>query len=213
MTLMAIVREDMVIGRGTGLDGVAVPALVAELPLERLRYDGETLIDAATIEDWYIDASGAKRLEPGAGRQPLMCAWDARLEIAGGAWVAVDADEAAKRDLKAAAQTKRQQVIAGGCTVAVDGVAIPIWADDRTVATLTALSVRALANPALVIPQWRARDGQFYELNAADIAALAEGLFTFINEAFEIEGEVVADIDAENITTLAEIDAAGWPEN
>lgn len=211
--LMAIVREDMVIGRGTGAGDVVLPPLLAHLPLERLRFDGNDIIDAATIEDWYIDAAGAKRLEPGDGRQPLSCAWDAQIEHAAGTWVAIDAQEAARRTLKAAAQIKRQSVTAGGCTVTIDGIDIAIWADEMTIATLTALAMRAASDPALVIPQWRARDGQFFELNAADILALADGLFAFRMTCFEVEGALAADIDAGNVTTIEEIEDADWPDN
>jgi hypothetical protein len=186
---------------------------LAEAPLARLRWSGGAIIDVAAVTQWYIGETGAKHVADAPGRQPLMCAWDATLERdAEGEWIAIDPSEVAKRALRAAAQAKRQRVTAGGCTITVDGLDIPIWADDRTVATLTALSVRAAANPALIVPQWRARDGNFFELNAADIAALSDGLFTFINEAFVAEGDVVADIDAGDITTIAEIEAADWPE-
>jgi hypothetical protein len=208
-----VIHEDLVIGEGTGIAGPERPAALADLPLQRLRWDGADIIDAATVEDWYVDDNGFKRLADGFSRQPITCAWDAVLEKTGGMWAVVAPAEIAKRELKKAAQAKRQTVVAGGCTVTIDGIGIAIWADDRTIATLTALSLRAAANPALIVPQWRGRDGAFYELNAGDIAALSDGLFAFINEAFEAEGEVVADIDAENITTLEEIGDADWPEN
>jgi len=115
--------------------------------------------------------------------------------------------------LQAYAAAKRRAVIAGGCTIAVDGLQIPIWADDKTIATLTALMLRASIDPNLVIASWKARDGNFFELNAGDIATLANGLFAFIQSAFDVEGSVSADIEAENITTLEEIEAAGWPAN
>ena len=116
-------------------------------------------------------------------------------------------------DLLAFAAFKRRAVVNGGCVVAVDGLQIPIWADDKTIATLTALMMRASADPNLVIPSWKARDGTFFELNAGDIATLANGLFAFIQTAFDVEGAVAADIAAENITTLEEIEAADWPSN
>lgn len=121
--------------------------------------------------------------------------------------------EPTKADLLAHAWATRVRALAAGCVVAVDGLQIPIWADDRTIATLTALMMRASADPNLIIPSWKARDGQFFELNAGDIATLANGLFAFIQAAFDVEGAVVADIEAENITTREEIEAAGWPAN
>jgi hypothetical protein len=211
--MVLVIHEDLVVGEGTGIAGPERPAHLADAPLARLRWSNGAIIDVADVTQWFIGHNGTKHLTDAPGRQLLTCAWDAKIEHVNGAWAVVDPAEVAKRALKAAAQAKRQRVVAGGCTVTVDGIAIPIWADDRTIATLTALAVRAAANPALIVPQWRARDGSFYELNAADIAVMSDGLFAFINEAFEVEGEVAADIDAENITTLAEIEAADWPEN
>lgn len=112
--------------------------------------------------------------------------------------------------LKACAREKRKSVIAGGCTVTVDGIAMPVWADADTISALTGLSLMASANPALTA-SWKARDGQFYDLNAADITTLATGVATFVQAAFAAESAVVADIDADNITTADEIEAADWP--
>ena len=112
--------------------------------------------------------------------------------------------------LKACAREKRKSVIAGGCTVTVDGIAMPVWADADTISALTGLSLMASANPALTA-SWKARDGQFYDLTAADITTLATGVATFVQAAFAAESAVVADIDADNITTADEIEAADWP--
>ena len=114
--------------------------------------------------------------------------------------------------LKGYARDKRNQVIAGGCVVTVDGLAIASWADAQTQAALTAIAVAAAANPAFETT-WKGRDGQFYEINAADVSVLSQGVLAFVQAAFATESAVVADIEAENITDLDEIEAAAWPSN
>lgn len=209
MTYVATVREDMVIGKGTGIDGVPIPAGLSQLPLERLRFDGQSVVDGEAISEWHIDALGAKRLTAAPGRQPLTCEWDDVLEKQSGLWVVINA---LKASLKSYATSKRAGVINAGCEVTVSGTLLKVWADTQTQTALTALSVLASSNPALTTV-WKCRDGTFATLNATGIAALAAGVMTFVQSAFAIEGDVVADIDAGDITTTAEIDAAPWPAN
>jgi hypothetical protein len=209
MTYVATVREDMVIGKGTGGDGIAIPSELSSLPLDRLRFDGQDIIDGATISDWFIDALGAKRLQNGSGRQALTCEWDDVLEKQNGSWVVIDA---LKASLKGYAASKRAGVMNAGCTVTVSGSPLKVWADTQTQTALTALSVQASSNPALTTV-WKCRDGFFVTLTAAGIASLASGVMAFVQSAFATEADVVADIDASSITTTAEIDAASWPAN
>ncbi len=209
MSYIATVREDMVTGRGTGIEGVPLPDEFSSLPLDRLRYDGTAVIDGSTVSDWYIDASGAKRLSSGAGRHALTCAWDDVVENHDGTWTVVDGAKAA---LKSYAASKRAGVINGGCIVTVSGSPLKVWADTQTQTALTALSVIASSTPALTTV-WKCRDGTFATLNASGIAALASGVMTFVQSAFATEGDVVSGIDAGTLTTTAEIDAAQWPSN
>lgn len=55
---------------------------------------------------------------------------------------------------------------------------------------------------------WKFADGEFRALTNADMEALALAVRTHIRDAFAIEAQVLADIAAGNITTMAEIDAA-----
>lgn len=122
---VAIVREDMVIGRGTGCVGVPLPDDLVSLPLERLRFDGFCVVDTADVSLWYVDTSGAKRLRPGEGRQPLLCQWNDRLVNIAGAWRVADKHA---ESLKAYAARKREAAIdakfgsAGFLSVAMDAV-------------------------------------------------------------------------------------------
>lgn len=206
---IATVREDMVIGKGTGVDGIAIPLELSGLPLDRLRFDGQAIIDGATISDWYIDALGAKRLQNGAGRQALTCAWDDDLENQGGSWVVVDG---AKLALKNYAASRRAGVINGGCTVTVSGSPLKVWADTQTQTALTALSVIVASNPQFSTV-WKCRDGTFATLTGAEISTLATGVMTFVQAAFATEADVVADIASGTITNYVQIDAAQWPAN
>ena len=60
---------------------------------------------------------------------------------------------------------------------------------------------------------WKAREGEFVELNATDIIALADAVNTVVQSAFNKEAEFVTSInDAANVDALRLIDLnAGWP--
>lgn len=103
------------------------------------------------------------------------------------------------------AADKRRAVIAAGTTVTVGGTAIPTWADSDTQAALTALVVATTMTPTLTT-SWRGRDGNFYPLDAAGIVALATGVMTFVQTAFNIEAAAVAAINAGTATTVAHVD-------
>ena len=207
--MIAIIREDMVIGRGSGIQGVELSDDLAKLPLGRLRYDGTQIIDGATVTDWYIDAAGAKRIASGPGRQALTCEWDDLLSNETGSWVVVDAE---KERLKSYATSKRASCISGGCTVTVSGTPLKVWADTQSQTALTALSVIVASNPQFSTV-WKCRDGTFATLTGAEISTLATGVMTFVQSAFATEADVVADIASGTITNYLQIDAAQWPAN
>lgn len=206
---IATVREDMVIGRGTGVQGVEIPDEFASLPLGRLRFDGTQIIDGATVTDWYIDAAGAKRIASGPGRQALTCEWDDLLSNETGSWVVIDAEQ---ERLRSYAMSKRASCINGGCTVTVSGAPLKVWADTQSQTALTALSVIVASNPQFSTV-WKCRDGTFATLTGAEISTLATGVMTFVQSAFATEAGVVADIASGTITNYLQIDAAQWPAN
>lgn len=78
--MTAIILEgDMVVGRMDGdAVGVLMPDELRGLPNEQLRFDGETLVDATNVTDWWIDDAGVKHLaaDPDGAWQSLECAWD-----------------------------------------------------------------------------------------------------------------------------------------
>jgi len=86
--MRAILDGDLIVGTmtGSGFGGPEVPEALRLLPLDRLRYDGASIIDAGTVSQFYIDAAGNKRLAPGDGRQMLSCRWDDAIVKDGGLW-------------------------------------------------------------------------------------------------------------------------------
>lgn len=119
----------------------------------------------------------------------------------------------AKADLRSAAAAKRKAIIDAGCVVDVDGTPTPVWADAQAQASLTGAVVAAQALGAGFSTIWKGRDGAFYPQDATSIVALAMGVMGFVAAAFAVEAQVVAAIEAETVTTLAEVDGAGWPAN
>lgn len=106
--MTAIILEgDMVVGRLDGdAVGVPVPDELRGLPNEQMRFDGQTLVDAADVTSWWIDDAGIKHLaeDPGGTWQSMECAWDAPIMRVDGLWrVETDADrlEAMKAKRKA----------------------------------------------------------------------------------------------------------------
>lgn len=79
---------DLVIGTTSGVGGAGpeIPADLSGLPLERLRYVGGAVVDAATITAWHVGADGVKHAVTASGRQALTCAWNALLINDAGTW-------------------------------------------------------------------------------------------------------------------------------
>lgn len=87
--MKAILNDDIVVAVVSGdTNGVPVPAELASLPPERLRYVGGKFVDAASINTFHVDARGNRHAAKGAGRQAIRCAWDAELHRDGDTWVA-----------------------------------------------------------------------------------------------------------------------------
>lgn len=101
-----------------------------------------------------------------------------------------------------AASLRWQREIAG---ILVDGV--PIATDDRSKVMITGARVAALSNPAWST-LWYGSDGQIYPLDAAAMIAISDAVQAHVNSGFATFAVVKAKIDAGEITTVAEVDAA-----
>lgn len=84
-----------------------VPALgLEDLPISRLRYDGQKVVDADSFSSFYIDEFGKKHIQQiDPAWQELSCQWDDPLVNDGG-WRIVDATD----ELKAAKAKKRKEI-------------------------------------------------------------------------------------------------------
>lgn len=208
--LLATVREDMVTGRGTGIEGVPLPEALAALPLDRLRWTGSGIVDAATITAWHIDRAGAKRIAAAEDRQPLTCAWDAPLVHDGTAWrVRTAAD-----DLIAYAHAVQWARAEAGVMVALSGGAQVRFASDATGRALLngAVTRAQQANPPPGF-RWQTGATSFVTLTPAQIVTAGIAVADYIQGTFDTLDDVIADILSGTITSTAQIDAATWPAN
>jgi hypothetical protein len=89
-------------------------------------------------------------------------------------------------------------ILVGGVSVATD---------DRSKTMVLGARVAATANAAWETV-WHGADGQIYPLNAAAMIAISDAVEAHVNGTFATFAIVKAEIEAGEITTLAEIDAA-----
>ena len=110
--MIAITHDDLVVGRGDGVVGVAIPEALLAVPDERLRLRDGVVIDVTERTAWFVDRDGLKHVEPGDGREPLACALSDELERVDGAWRVADPLARLKARLKAEidAEAERQRL-------------------------------------------------------------------------------------------------------
>lgn len=87
--MKAIINGDRVVGlfEGDGpADAVSVPEDLRGVPLERLRYAGKRLVDAATLSQFWVGSDGYLHASKGAGRKALRCKWNDQLTRVGDRW-------------------------------------------------------------------------------------------------------------------------------
>ena len=113
-----------------------------------------------------------------------------------------------KADLAAYAADKRYRVMCSG--ISFGGVTIP--GDD--ISQLRIGRARDdLASHVLTEPISVNLGLVSIQATAAQITAIANGLSVKTQAAWTVQGTVIAAINAETITTTAQIDAAPWPSN
>lgn len=103
------------------------------------------------------------------------------------------------------AANKRWQVETSG--IVLNGVAIDTSRDSQ--AMITGAYAWSQANPSSTI-QFKAASG-FVTLDDATMAAIATAVGAHVQACFAVEAGVQAAITAGSITTIEQIDAAGWP--
>lgn len=204
--MIALIHDDLVIGRATGIVGPEIPLALIDLPDARLRLDDGAVVDVGSEpRTFFIDAAGLKHLRAAPGRVALECSYDAKLVTDGvGGWRVLDAVEAAKAALIDYLKDLRWQREQAGTV----WNGWPIHTDDRSqgkyLAELQAIALDDRVDGDL----WKFADGLFRPVPNADFPALAKAARAHVRTMFGIEATVLAAIEAGMITTTAEVDAA-----
>jgi len=116
---------------------------------------------------------------------------------------ALDLAALRKADLIAYAASRRYAVETGGTTI--NGVAV---ATDRASQAMLNAAYNIAAGNAQFSTMWKGVDGAFTSIDAPTLIAMAQAVGMFVAACFSAEAAVVNGINAGNITTKAQIDAA-----
>lgn len=82
--------DDIVFGFATGGVGVPLPDDLTDVPVKRLRVDGNTVIDIESVHTFYIDENGMKHIVSAPDRQELNCSWDDELIYSDSSWSVIN---------------------------------------------------------------------------------------------------------------------------
>ncbi|ANM05217.1 hypothetical protein AMC78_CH03148 [Rhizobium phaseoli] len=77
-----VLSGDLVAPQGA----VAIDQALASLPVDRLGWDGEAIVDLVSLDTFFVGEDGRKYAVAGAGRQELECSFDAELVKDAGGW-------------------------------------------------------------------------------------------------------------------------------
>lgn len=181
--MKAQIKQDLVTAlvAGDGF-GVPLPAALAALPANRLRWDGAGLVDIAGFGSFYIDPGGRKHIaDHGPGWQALNCAWDAELVDDAGVWRAKSAAEllgqgrtTAQKEVDRQAERARQAYVTPGSGQAM------VYDAKKSEALAWQAVVAAAGVPSLA-------DYPFCRARAARLNGVAEGAVT------QAQGQAVID--------------------
>lgn len=112
-------------------------------------------------------------------------------------------------ELKAYVRARRWDVENGGILVAN----VPIATDDRSKTMLIGSRLAAMAAPASYTTPWSAMDHTTHQFDAAQVIAVSDAVLAHVLACFNLQGSLLAAIEAGTVTTREAIDAAGWPAN
>lgn len=126
-------------------------------------------------------------------------------------WTVTALPAPTKTELKTYAADKRRAMANGAASINTGVKTIPMWVDPESRGSITGLVVASNIIPTLTT-NWKGADEVFYELSTAEISAAAIGMMQYVQEVFIAEATIGAYIDADALTTYAEVDAfASWP--
>jgi hypothetical protein len=144
------------------------------------------------------------KLAPSAGQ--TLAEMRAEAEAAGFTLVTPSALEKAAMLKKREIASARYDAEFGGFTDPNSGLFVRT--DERTRSLLTAAKLRAQADAAYLVENWKTADGSFLTLDASTIIALESAVHDFIEAQFAKEAALAAQIDA--ATTTEEVSAIQW---
>ncbi|MCA2408408.1 hypothetical protein [Rhizobium leguminosarum] len=107
-----ILSGDLVAPEGA----ITFDAALSSLPADRLGWDGEAVIDVATLDVFFVGGDARKYAVAAAGRQEVECRYDAELVKDAGVWRLVNA-----ADELAALKASRIAVLTAACAAAIVG--------------------------------------------------------------------------------------------
>ncbi|QHI69871.1 DUF4376 domain-containing protein [Tichowtungia aerotolerans] len=144
------------------------------------------------------------KIAPSAGQ--TLAQMRAEAEAAGYSLVTPSALEKAAMLKKREIASARYDAEFAGFTDPASGLFIRT--DERTRSLLTAAKLRAQANAAYLVENWKTADGSFITLDAPTIIALEAAVHDFIEAQFAKEAALVTQIDS--ATTTQEVNAITW---
>lgn len=109
MLNIALVNDDIVTGRGDGIEGPEIPEALLTVPDARLRFKNGNIIDVENVKTFYVDSSGTKHITNAEDRKKITCNWDTKLIRRDGSWyVATDTEQLNQNRSIAKAEIDRQ---------------------------------------------------------------------------------------------------------
>jgi hypothetical protein len=108
--------------------------------------------------------------------------------------------------LAAYAADRRWQSEVGG----IDVGGLPVHTDDRSKMMIMGARLKAASDPDFTT-EWKTAAGEFITIDADTIRVVSDAILDHVAACFAAEADVIAKIEAGDITDIAGIDAADWP--
>jgi hypothetical protein len=108
--------------------------------------------------------------------------------------------------LAAYAADRRWRAEVGG----IDVGGLAVHTDDRSKMMIMGARLKAASDPDFTT-EWKTAAGEFITIDADTIRVVSDAILDHVAACFAAEADVIAKIEAGDITDIAGIDAADWP--